>query len=333
MENSTDSRARICDLFENVYFNLIDGSSVPYVLNAAINTPLSVVAAVANVLVFYAIRTTKSLHPPSKLLLGSLVLTDLAVSLFAQPLFVVFLVAKVQRLAAVSCFCLTAYLFGGAMLGCVALTTMTAIGVDRFIAFRYHRRYRDIVTVRRAAAVIAVIWVSSAVFAAMYHVSPQVYGALVFLVMFACVVVTSGAYVKIYRGLRRHRASYRVKGPPRPDGSSGLNVASFRKTASSMLWIYCLFLICYVPYVASIVAQRTLGLSVVLRCIIEYAVTVLFFNSCLNPFVYCYRLNDIRAIVVKTLRKPFGRRFCAAPEQDTPAQSSTADSRTTDTQL
>ena len=35
----------------------------------------------------------------------------------------------------------------------------------------------------------------------------------------------------------------------------------------------------------------------------EFATTLVFFNSCINPFLYCWRLHELRTAVVKTARK------------------------------
>ena len=295
IETTTDT----CYLFTSLYFET-GSSTAPYIVNAALNVPLAIIGTLANILVFSAIRKTTSLHLPSKLLLCGLVLTDLGVSVVTQPLFVAFLIAKVKSLSDIRCFCLCAYLYGGAMLGCVSLMTMTAISVDRYIAFHFHRRYRGIVTAKRVCMVLAFIWSLAGIFASTYYWSTKVYGYLVFLIMFICVLVTSLSYIKIYRGLRQHHSH---QAPNETQVGSTLNIAKYRRSASSMLWIYCLYILCYCPYTCAIVAKKVLGLTVILRCIIEFTVTVLFLNSCLNPFIYCLRLPDIRAIALQTLRK------------------------------
>ena len=82
----------------------------PYTMNAALNVFLAIVATFANVLVFGAVRHNTSLHLPSKLLLCSLILTDLGVALVVQPQFVTFLITKVKDLSAISCSCINSLL-------------------------------------------------------------------------------------------------------------------------------------------------------------------------------------------------------------------------------
>ena len=313
IETTTDT----CYLFTSLYFET-GSSTAPYIVNAALNVPLAIIGTLANILVFSAIRKTTSLHLPSKLLLCGLVLTDLGVSFVTQPLFVAFLIAKVKRVSDIRCFCITAYIFGGAMLVCASLMTMAAISVDRYIAFHFYRRYRGIVTAKRVCVVLAFIWSLAGIFASTYYWSSSLwsrslYSFLVFIIMFICFVVTSLAYIKIYRGLRDHqrRLEERATAPYSQTGST-LNVENYRRSASSMLWIYCLFVFCFWPYVFAIVARQIVGQTVFLQCILEFTVTIGFLNSCLNPFIYCFRLPDIRAIVLQTLRKI----CCKAPSEE-----------------
>ena len=92
-----------CYQFTSDYFET-GSSTAPYIVNASLNVPLALLTTVANILVLTAIRKNASLHLPSKLLLGSLVLTDLGVGIVFQPLFAAFLIAKIKGNLTISCF-------------------------------------------------------------------------------------------------------------------------------------------------------------------------------------------------------------------------------------
>ena len=64
---------------------------------AVLNAFLSITAFLGNVLVVVALRRDSSLHPPSKLLLRSLAVTDLCAGLFSEPLYVTLLLAVVNE--------------------------------------------------------------------------------------------------------------------------------------------------------------------------------------------------------------------------------------------
>ena len=44
----------------------------------------------------------------------------------------------------------------------------------------------------------------------------------------------------------------------------------------------------------------------------QFAVTAVFMNSSINPFLYCWRLRELRTAVVKTARQM----FCKQREQN-----------------
>ena len=65
---------------------------------AVLNAFLSITAFLGNVLVLVALRRDSSLHPPSKLLLRNLAVTDLCAGLFSEPLYVTLLLTVVNEL-------------------------------------------------------------------------------------------------------------------------------------------------------------------------------------------------------------------------------------------
>ena len=122
---------------------------------SALNIPLSFTAIAGNILIIIALQKPSSLHPPSKFLLGCLASADLCVGLITQPLYVIYLRSsehykrcyylKVIFMATSATFCL------------LSLITLTSISVDRFLALMLGLRYRQVVTLRRAWVLIALI--------------------------------------------------------------------------------------------------------------------------------------------------------------------------------
>ena len=82
------------------------------------------------------------------------------------------------------------------------------------------------------------------------------------------------------------------------------NVARFRKAVDSALWVQLALVVCYVPiYVLGIVITRTKKYSLLLVVTWEVAVTLLYFNSTLNPFLYCWKISEVRQAVKRTLKE------------------------------
>ena len=299
---SSNNNSHNC-LIPSVYFE-IGTSTVPYTVNTVLNALLCIVATLANILGLLAIRKARSRHLPSRLLLGSLVFTDLGVSLVVQPLFVAFLVAKIKGFSAMRCFCLSTSGIAGYLLTCASLLTMTAQSLDRYFALFLLLRYREIVTTKRIVVALVMIWSLAGFFAFSWLWSAKLYSFLSGVIIFTTFPIISLLYVKIYRGLRhQHGNRVRDQAQAQPCAEHALNIARFKKSASSMLWIYCLFIVCYFPYVCIETVSRFVDDTVFLTCMREYSITVVYLNSCLNPFLYCIRIPEMRAGVLQTLRK------------------------------
>ena len=84
-----------------------------------------------------------------------------------------------------------------------------------------------------------------------------------------------------------------------------LDLAKYRRSASSMLWIYGLFILCYLPNFCMYFVLVLHGHNAFIHCIYEFTWTLVLLNSSLNPLIYCFRLPEIRAEVLRTIRKMF----------------------------
>lgn len=95
---------------------------------------LTMTAVSGNSLILVALVKDSSLHPPSKLLLRSLTITDLCVGGFSQPLAITFLLSAANgnwNLCRVAEYSLA---FSIAVFSGVSLAIVTAISVDRLLA-------------------------------------------------------------------------------------------------------------------------------------------------------------------------------------------------------
>ena len=298
----------ICPPYQNYQFDTLP-ASFPYILNAVINVVLGLLASSTNCVVLAALYRSCSICLPSKLFLGGLVLSDLTVGLFVQPQFVGFLVTKADDRTALSCFFARLYGFLASMLGCVSLFTIAGISFERYIALFMHVRYRRIVTARRVAAALSFTWSFAAFYASLWLWKRLLWGFFTYVGMLGCIAAISLAQIRIYVRLRR-QVCRRMREESRQFGAHQRqtrrpppNSLKFRRMASSVLWIYSLFLLCYSPYLATFLWLRYVKPSLLFQYIHELCMTLMHLNSCLNPFVYCVRLPEIRGEVLKILRK------------------------------
>ena len=273
---------------------------------SALNIFLSITAVLGNTLILAALRKETSLHPSSKLLLRCLATTDLCVGLIAEPLNVAYWMSLVHEEWNLCTYALASSVVVGYVLCSVSLLTVTAISVDRLLALLLGLRYRQVVTLKRTY-VIVVIFCAMSIFAATSYLIKRIitdwYG---YIVIPLCMVISVTSYSKIFLTLRilhhQTRAQDHVQ-QEQPSQINALNVARFKKAVSSALWVQCTLVACYLPF--SIVAAL-FGSSIVSPTkylVYVFTVTLVDFNSSLNPFLYCWKISEVKQAVKQTIRE------------------------------
>ena len=122
-----------------------------------LNTFLSITAFLENTLILVALHKEYSLHPPSKLLLRSLAITDLLVGIIVEPLNVAYLMSVKSKRWDI-CYNVNVALFIASYILCsVSLLVLTAISVDRLLALLLGLRYRQVVTLRSVYITVIVM--------------------------------------------------------------------------------------------------------------------------------------------------------------------------------
>ena len=122
------------------------------------------------------------------------------------------------------------------------------------------------------------------------------------LVISFCLVISFASYTKIFCTLRNHQAQ--VGDQQQLSQTNALNMARFRKAVYSALWVQLVLVVCYVPvYTVGIVIAHTKNYSLLLVVTRKVAVTLLYFNSTLNPFLYCWKISEVRQAVKRTLKE------------------------------
>ena len=105
------------------------------ILLSVIDIFLSITAILGNTLILAALRKETSLHPPSKLLLRNLAITDLCVGIIVEPLSAIYWASEgTERCQNICRYAADFRYVTGFVLCAVSLMTMTSISVDRLLA-------------------------------------------------------------------------------------------------------------------------------------------------------------------------------------------------------
>ena len=290
---------------EEFYLSLTLTERKAYITISSINILLSITAFLGNALIIAALPKASFIHSPSKLLLGCLASTDLCVGLFAQPLYVNFLLSsKCFKQSFKHCYySLLLFNFTCTIFCGVSLMTLTAISMDRLLAVLLGLRYRQVITLRRVWILEVTIWIFNIAIAVILHYIP-LYGFGIFSVQaILCIIVSSSCYMKIYRTLHHHQAQvqHHVRQGQPNGGETPLNIARYRWTVSSMIWVQISLVACYLPFGA------VAGLLAIHRPLTQFTIdatlTLILFNSTLNPFLYCWKIQELKQAAKNAIRQ------------------------------
>ena len=272
---------------------------------SVINTFLSITAFLGNTLILVALRKDTSIHPSSKLLYRNLAITDLCVGVIAEPLRVAHWISEMNERWDICYYTNLTANFAGATLCAVSLITLTALSVDRLLALQLGLRYRQVVTLKRTRLIAIGGWIVSIIFgASTSFLNLRIVSLCRSIVLTSCLVTTIFAYTKIFMSLRHnqiHGQNHVVQG--QSSQVNTLNKARYRKAVYSALWVQVTLVICYLPYsiAVALTPQRGMPLSTYLAR--QFTGTLLFLNSSLNPFLYCWKITEVRQAVKETLEQ------------------------------
>ena len=271
---------------------------------SALNIPQSISAFLGNALIIAALQKVSPLHSAPRLLLGCLAATDLGVGLITQPIRIaLFMSPEHSKL----CYYLTV-LFEtiGGMFCAVSLLTTTTISVDRLIVLLLGPRYRQVVTLRRASVFVVTIWffTTAMVLVAFYNFHIAI--NIAYVVLLLCIATSTFCYTKIYLTLRHYQTRVQGEGHQRRLDGRGVtvNIARYRKTVSSAVWIQMTLLACYLPYGSLTAFIVISGIDKpALNLVWAVTMSLLLLNSSLNPFLYCWKMEEVRQAVKDTIRQ------------------------------
>ena len=232
-----------------------------------------------NSLILVSLNGESSLHPPSKLLYRCLATTDLSVGLAAQLLY-----ASVNFL---DCWTVEAWRIYSASLA-------TPYALNGTFLFT--------ITLKRTYIIVAITWVSTLVasLCTIFDYRITVLFGRIVIPIYSFTSITS--YTKIFCALTHHQAQIQAHSRQQPSQPSALNVVRYRKAVYSALWVQLALIVSYAPYhIVEIVLSHSKPYSFDSWVIREKTVVLIYFNSALNLFLWCWKISAVRRIVKQTI--------------------------------
>ena len=284
--------------------NMTDATTKVLLVNCVVNVPLALTAIIGNSLVLHVARKSPTLRSPSLILLCGLAMSDLAVGTVVMPLFIANdltrLYSRSQRLKRL--FMGVYDTFGFSLCG-ISLCTVTAIGVDRLIAVEKSLHYPRIVTIPRVRRVLVAIWTLCFILVCARFWNRKILLISLGTVICACLCISTLCHVKIYKTVRYHHKAIQLQNLAVETNTEHVNkVTSLKTSAFNAFIVFLALIICYSPYLVVFYLVTSVN-PIDMRIARSLTSTIVFINSSLNPFLYCWRVCEIREAVKQTCRK------------------------------
>ena len=111
------------------------------------------------------------------------------------------------------------------------------------------------------------------------------------------------SYTKIFLTLRRSRTQ--ANDNAQPSQPTPLNIARYRKAVYSALWVQLALVVFYLPYGVVLALGRANSGGQPSSRFVALAITstLVYCNSSLNPFIYCWKISELRQAVKETIKE------------------------------
>ena len=300
------SKMQSLEVFTNVFCSqefakALDNQIICF---SVINTVLAITAIVGNTLILIALHKELSLHRPSKVLIRNLVVSDLCVG-FSELATVAQWISILQGRWQICYYFFLAHSTISITSIAVSLWALAAISVDRLLALLLGLRYRQVVTLGRVYVVTVAVWVLGAGETISFMLNRVVVIMVASTNITVCLITSTICYTTIFFKLRKQQTLVHNCPPEQGNQTISLNISGYRKTVSTSLWLQLALLFCYVPFLlmAQFAHQQfEKNQSSAFYLPFYSTITLMFFNSTLNPILYCWKIKELRRVVLEILR-------------------------------
>ena len=263
-----------------------------FVVSHVIIVLFSPVAVVGNAVVLMAIWKNSFQRTSFHILLGVLAFTDLCTGVATPLMSIPYLLFNTFE--AVSAIGIFIEVF-------LTILVITLMSIERWL----HMTHRSLLTSRRGyltAVISLLVPIPLVTLQALNLITKKMEletNAVMGAYALSCYLATSVAYFKVFRIIRQHQQQIHGNQSRQNFGRPAIDLAKYKKSIFSILYILALFSLCILPFIVSFFLLVLLGEEIGMWAPYHVSLVFLFSASCLNPGLYIWRMKDVRDGVKK----------------------------------
>ena len=256
---------------------------------------LAPVAVVGNALVLTAIWRRSFQRTSFHILLSVLAFTDLLTGVASPHMSIPYLLNHKFGVVSMPGILISTYLL------CLTILVITLMSVERWL----HMTHRSLLTSRRGyltAVISLLVPIPLVTLQALNFITGKMEletNAAMGAYALSCYLATSVAYFKVFRIIRQQQQQIHENQSRQNFGQPAINLAKYKKSIFSILYILALFSLCILPFIVSLFLLVPLGKDERSWGPYHVSLVFLFLTSCLNPGLYIWRMKDVRVGVKK----------------------------------
>lgn len=273
------------------------------VATIVINLVCSLIATTGNGIILATFWKSNHLRSPSHLLLLCLTFADFLTGLVVQQFYAAYKISHLMEYYSLSCLfrvIMETVAWFSAAVSCVMFAVITG---DRYFALHFHLRYHQVVSTKRVLAFIVYVLVFfGSLTASRFALEDSKPFLLVSVVgLFVSLLVLLISVWKIYLLVCRHHRQIQSQHITQANQNTP-DLRSLKKSALNMAVVASLFMIAYLPFTCVLITYLTHGFTANIEAAYDITRTIAFMTASWNPFLYCWKMADVREAVKKTLK-------------------------------
>ena len=271
-----------------------------YLSTSVVLTVSSPVAVVGNTLILATIWRRTFARTSFHILLSGLAFTDFCTGLIVQPFYAGSFLPYLTNtdlehdlpMTIVHMISMSSAIYFVS----VTMVTITLMSIERWL--HMSRRFHLTSNRRRFTTILCMILLcpTPAIVIRLNGFEDNLFSATVLAEMLSCYLLTFFAHFKVYKIIRRHQHQIQASNLSQNFGQPAIDLAKYKKSVASMVYILLLFSICYVPYITSISISFIFASTDDRKLLFarETSLVLTFLSSSLNPGLYLWRMRDLR---------------------------------------